>query len=59
MVTLAGRVPSEGDSIEGPGGHLLMVRAADPRRVIEVGIAAAPERKSPESDRSGDAADAA
>lgn len=59
VVTLAGRVPSEGDSIEGPGGHLLVVRAADPRRVIEVGIAAAPERKSPESDRSGDAADAA
>lgn len=59
VVTLAGRVPAEGDEIEGPGGHLLIVRAADPRRVIEVGIAAGPERGAGESDRSGDAADAA
>lgn len=59
VVTLAGRVPSEGDEIEGPGGHLLKVRAADPRRVIEVGIVAAPERDGGESDRSEDAANAA
>ncbi|PZQ13033.1 MAG: hypothetical protein DI565_15310 [Ancylobacter novellus] len=59
VVTLAGRVPSEGDEIEGPGGHLLKVRAADPRRVIEVGIHAGPERATHESDSAGDAADAA
>ncbi|MDR4308206.1 HlyC/CorC family transporter [Chelatococcus sambhunathii] len=59
VVTLAGRVPSQGDAVEGPGGHVLMVRAADPRRVIEVGIAGAPERDGDESDRPGDAADAA
>ncbi|WP_261405760.1 transporter associated domain-containing protein [Chenggangzhangella methanolivorans] len=59
VVTLAGRVPAEGDEIEGPGGHRLTVRAADPRRVIEVGIAAGPEREAGESDRPGDAADAA
>ncbi len=59
VVTLAGRVPTQGDAIEGPGGHILMVRAADPRRVIEVGIAGAPEREGDESDRPGDAADAA
>jgi CBS domain containing-hemolysin-like protein len=59
VVTLAGRVPPEGEEIEGPGGHLLKVRASDPRRVIEVGIAAGPERRAHESDRSGDAADAA
>lgn len=59
VVTIAGRVPAQGDEIEGPGGHLLIVRAADPRRVIEVGIAPAPARAAAESDRSGDAADAA
>ena len=59
LVTLVGRVPSVGDEIEGPGGHKLLVRAADPRRVIEVGIAPAPERAAPESDRPGAAAHAA
>lgn len=59
IVTLVGRVPTEGDEIEGPGGHILTVRAADPRRVIEVGIVAGSERGAPESDRPGDAADAA
>ena len=59
VVTLAGRVPAPGDEIEGPGGHLLVVRAADPRRVIEVGIAAPAEREPRESDRSGDVADVA
>ncbi|WP_020180820.1 hemolysin family protein [Methylopila sp. M107] len=59
VVTLAGRVPAQGDEIDGPGGHLIHVRAADPRRVIEVGIKAAPERTGDESDRPGDAADAA
>lgn len=59
VVTLAGRVPAQGDELEGPGGCRLIVRAADPRRVIEVGILAAPEREAGESDRPGDAADAA
>lgn len=59
VVTLAGRVPAEGEELDGPGGSRLVVRAADPRRVIEVGIVAAPERAPGESDRSEDAADAA
>ncbi|MGA0533624.1 hemolysin family protein [Hansschlegelia sp. KR7-227] len=59
LVTLAGRVPSQGDVIDGPGGHRLEVREADPRRVIEVRIGGASKRDVPESDRPGNAADAA
>jgi CBS domain containing-hemolysin-like protein len=59
IVTLAGRVPIQGDVVDGPGGHRLEVREADPRRVIEVRIGAGPERGAPESDRPGGAADAA
>ncbi|MBB3973205.1 hemolysin family protein [Hansschlegelia beijingensis] len=60
IVTLAGRVPAPGDVVEGPGGHRLEVRDADPRRVIEVGIdGPRPEHDLGESATPGDAADAA
>ncbi|MFC7052389.1 hemolysin family protein [Hansschlegelia quercus] len=60
IVTLAGRVPAQGDIVEGPGGHRIEVREADPRRVIEVRIGGGrPERGTGESDRSQEAADAA
>ncbi|GLK66543.1 hemolysin family protein [Hansschlegelia plantiphila] len=60
IVTLAGRVPLQGDVVDGPGGHRLEVREADPRRVIEVRIGGVgPKHGEGESDRPGDAADAA
>ncbi|MFD1331428.1 hemolysin family protein [Methylopila musalis] len=63
IVTLAGRVPAQGDVIAGPGGRLIEVLDANPRRVLSVRISRPerdPERDGDESDTSGkDAANAA
>ncbi|WP_020187228.1 hemolysin family protein [Methylopila sp. 73B] len=62
IVTLAGRVPAEGDVVAGPGGHRLEVLKADPRRVVSVRIVRGgtdPARAADESDTPGSAADAA
>ncbi|GLK81610.1 hemolysin family protein [Methylopila turkensis] len=60
IVTLAGRVPAQGDVVQGPGGRRLEVLEADPRRVVSVRIAPpAPKREDAESDTPGGAADAA
>jgi CBS domain containing-hemolysin-like protein len=62
IVTLAGRVPAEGDIVSGPGGYRLEIKAADPRRVIAVRITRGDpesERRASESDTSGSAANAA
>lgn len=62
IVTLAGRVPAQGDVIQGPGGRRLEVLTADPRRVMSVRITrgdAGPARTAGESATAGGAANAA
>jgi CBS domain containing-hemolysin-like protein len=49
VTTLAGRVPQRGERIEHPGGFLIDVLSADPRRVKRVRIRRAPAAAPPKA----------